>query len=132
YEVLEISENAIDFTRLNSGAPALNTHNQWNLDSVIGVVERSWIEGNELKATIKLSTADKHKDIVQNIKDGIIRNISAGYRVTEYTVEEKEDTNIPTYRATKWQPMEVSFVPVPADPNSGTRTEDKNSEFKAT
>ena len=54
-EELVVSPEAVDMSRLNAGASVLNTHSQWDLSNVIGVVERAWLEGNEGRATVKLS-----------------------------------------------------------------------------
>ena len=42
-EVLSLEEAHVDLSRLNGGAPLLNTHGAWDLRDVIGVVERAWI-----------------------------------------------------------------------------------------
>ena len=34
-----MSKSSIRLERLNAGAPVLNTHDQWRLEDVIGVVE---------------------------------------------------------------------------------------------
>jgi len=39
-EVLSLEETHVDLSRLNGGAPLLNTHGAWDLRDVIGVVER--------------------------------------------------------------------------------------------
>ena len=52
-EILEVSERAVDLTRLNAGAPALDSHSVWSSYSQVGVVERAWIEGKEGRATIR-------------------------------------------------------------------------------
>ena len=44
-EILEVSDRAVDLTRLNAGAPALDSHSVWSSHSQVGVVERAWIEG---------------------------------------------------------------------------------------
>src|SRR4051794_28538664 len=41
-EVLSLDETHVDLSRLNGGAPLLNTHGAWDLSDVIGVVERAW------------------------------------------------------------------------------------------
>lgn len=131
-EVLEISEAAIDFARMENGAPVLNTHSSYDVTNVLGVVERAWVDTatKEAKATLRLSEREDLQPIVNDIKAGIIRNISAGYYVNEYTVEDP-DANLPIYRATKWQPTEISFVPVPADYNSGTRSQKTNEPLNS-
>ena len=42
-EVLSLDPAHVDLSRLGSGAPLLNTHGAFDLDDVIGVVERAWI-----------------------------------------------------------------------------------------
>ncbi len=51
-EILEVSDRAVDLTRLNAGAPALDSHSVWSSHSQVGVVERAWIEGKEGKAIL--------------------------------------------------------------------------------
>ena len=43
-EVLSLDPDHVDLSRLNGGAPLLNTHGAYDLGDVIGVVERAWIE----------------------------------------------------------------------------------------
>src|SRR5512147_1996132 len=45
-EVLSLDPRHVDLTRLNNGAPLLNTHGAFDLAGVIGVVERAWIAGS--------------------------------------------------------------------------------------
>lgn len=125
-EVLEISETAIDFARLKSGAAVLDTHNSYSLENVIGVVVDAWVSGSEARAKVRLSEEDADAVTVNKIKKGIIRNMSVGYDVFEYNKSETPETNdTPIWTATRWQPLELSFVPVPADHNSGVRSEGK-------
>lgn len=126
-EVLEISEQAVDLSRLKSGAAVLNTHDSYRLDSVIGVVEDAWVANREARAKIRLSDEEADATIVNKIRKGIIRSLSAGYNVSEYKVSEP-DADVPTFTATRWQPMEISFVPVPADYNSSVRKRSTENE----
>jgi len=125
-EELVVSPEAVDMSRLNAGASVLNTHSQWDLSNVIGVVERAWLEGNEGRATVKLSQREDLAGIVRDIEAGIIRHISAGYTVQRYAVvraEERDDGGtVALYRAERWTPAEISFVPVPADAGSSVRS----------
>lgn len=125
-EELVVSADAVDLARLNGGASVLNTHSQWDLSNVIGVVEKAWLEGREGRATIRLSEREELAGIVRDIEAGIIRHISAGYTVQRYAVvraEEREDGGtVPLYRAERWTPAEISFVPVPADAGSSVRS----------
>ncbi|RAI33988.1 peptidase, partial [Rhodoplanes roseus] len=76
-EQLVVEPGAIRLDRLNGGAPFLNTHDAWTLDSVIGAVERGSVKigKGQGTATVRLSRAPSHADIVQNIRDGIIQNV---------------------------------------------------------
>jgi len=51
------------------------------------------------------------------IKDGIIRNVSFGYKINK--MEEDRTTTPVTYRATSYQPFEISLVTAPADASVG-------------
>ena len=125
-EELVVSADAVDLTRLNSGnAPALNTHSNWTLEDIIGVVERAWLVSSEGRAVVRLSEREEIAGIVNDIAAGIIRNISAGYNVSKYEVispaNRTDGGTVPLYRAVNWCPAEISFVPIPADAGSSTR-----------
>lgn len=126
-EELVVSESAIDLSRMNAGASVLNTHDQYSLESVIGVVERAWIDGNEGRAVVRLSERPELAGLVADIEAGVIRHISAGYSVQAIEMispEARTDGGTRwLYRATRWTPAEISFVPVPADAGSGTRSQ---------
>jgi hypothetical protein len=126
-EELVVSEDAVDLSRMRSGASVLNTHGQWDLDDVIGVVTDAAIVGREGHATVQLSERPELAGIVSDIQAGIIRHISAGYtinRVEMIPPESRTDgSTVWLYRATRWTPAEISFVPVPADAGAGTRSQ---------
>jgi len=119
YEELSLEADAVDLTRLNSGAPLLDTHANRELSKVIGVVERAWLDGNEGRALVRFSARDDVAAILADVKDGILRNVSVGYSVETYLIEEGD---VPVYRATAWTPMELSLVPIGADAGAGTRS----------
>lgn len=121
-EELEVSEKAVRLERLNNGAPLLNAHSAYDLDDVIGVVERAWIEGNEGKAIVRFSQREEADAIFRDVKDGILRNISVGYAVHRYEVAEEEDDKLPTYIARDWEPMELSLVPIGFDDGAKIRS----------
>jgi len=130
-EILEVSEGAIDLSRLNAGAPALDSHSVWSSHSQVGVVERAWIEGKEGKATIRFpregldQAADRMFGL---ISDGIIRNVSVGYSIDRVKVVEPASRDEVERRIVeRWTPLEVSFVTVPADPQAQVRAADQAS-----
>lgn len=122
-ERLNVEAGSVRLDRLNSGAPLLDTHNSYQLASVIGSVVpgTARIEDGKGLATVKLSRAEGCADIVQNIRDGIIANISVGYNVHAFTRTEAADGSPAVMTATDWEPVELSAVPVPADPGAQIR-----------
>ncbi|MGH6625147.1 MAG: prohead protease/major capsid protein fusion protein [Burkholderiaceae bacterium] len=127
-EELVVDANAIDLTRLNTGgAPVLNTHSSYSLDDQIGVVDRAWVQGGEGRAVLRLSERDEVAGIVRDIEAGLIKNISVGYNVRKYEIvsaaNRSDGGTVPLYRAVDWEPAEISFVPIPADAMSSTRSD---------
>lgn len=119
-EELSLDEGAVDLSRLEGGAPLLNAHNAWDLAGQIGVVERAWIAKGEGRAIVRFSARDEVTPIWNDVKAGIVRNVSVGYAVRKYEII-KEEGKLDLYRAVDWMPMEISLVPVPADAGAGTR-----------
>jgi HK97 family phage major capsid protein/HK97 family phage prohead protease len=113
-EVLSMDEKAMDLSRLNDGAPLLYQH---DADRIVGVVERAYIKDKRGYAKVKLANNELGREMQDLIKDGIIRNVSFGYRIND--MEEDKSTKPVTYRATSFQPFEISLVTVPADQTVG-------------
>lgn len=126
-EELAVTPEAVDMSRFEAGSvQVLDGHRQWGgVRAVMGIVTKAWLDNGEGRALLKLSQRAELADLVGDIKAGIIRNISVGYSVLRYSITRAIDRtdggNVPLYRAERWQPAEVSFVPVPADMHSGTR-----------
>lgn len=130
FEELVISEEAIDLKRLKSGAPLLAVHDQFNLDSVIGVVEDAFIEGEKAVAIVRFAKDEISERIFQKVIDGILKNVSVGYTINEWEEIRTEDSDIPTIRVTKWEPGEISIVPVGFDHLAQIRSQkEKENKF---
>lgn len=131
-EELSMNPNHIRLDRLNNGAPVLNTHDSWTLQDVIGtVVPRSAkIERGVGIAKVRLSRRPEIAGIVQDIREGIISNISAGYRIHRYEKTEGEDGSLPVFRATDWEPLEISACPINADPDAKIRSDGQSEEYE--
>jgi HK97 family phage major capsid protein len=112
-EVLSHAPESVDLSRLNDGAPVLFNHDP---DRVVGVVERAWVDGEKRRgmARVRFSRNEFAQQIVGDITDGILRNVSVGYSIGE--AENRGDS---TVVATSWSPHEVSVVSIPADPTVG-------------
>lgn len=116
YEILGHQKEEVDLTRMNKGAMNLYNHKR---DDYLGIIEKAWLEGNKLYNTIRFGTHQRAEEIVKSINEGIMKNVSIGYRVDELVLFKKSDDDLNTYKATKWTPFESSFVTVPADETVG-------------
>ncbi len=130
YEELSLDPSAVDLTHLAAGAPLLKSHDATNLDSVVGVVERVWLKDNQGKATVRFSDDLESEKLFQKVKSGIIRSVSVGYSVEQYTDVSKEGDEIPTLRATRWTPRELSAVSIPFDPGAQFYRNQENNKSK--
>ncbi len=124
-EELVVDGSAIRLERLNGGAPVLNTHRSYDLNSVIGVVVEGTarVENGQGVATIRFSDREDVQPIFRDVMNGIIRNISVGYRVHKYEIE-KRDGQPELWRAVDWEPHEISAVAIAADPGARIRSDD--------
>jgi len=122
HESLSLDPAHVRMDRLNSGAPVLDTHDTWSLAAVIGVVQSATVDGNEGRATVRFARTPEVDPIWAKVEQGIVRNVSVGYRVHTYEKTEREE-GPDQWRATDWEPMELSFVPVGADAGAGVRSE---------
>lgn len=120
-EILGHKKGEIDLERLNNAAPILYNHIRNDSASRLGVVEKAWVENNRGYAEIRISKREEVNQYWQDIEDGILRNISVGYKINGRSLlKESKNKNEPNeYRVIKWTPMEISFVDVPADHTVG-------------
>lgn len=121
-EELSLAPGAVRLERLNNGAPLLDAHSSFELRNVVGVVERAWLNGSEGRAQVRFSRRDDVEPIFQDVRDGILRNISVGYKT--HRVERDETGAVPVERAVDWEPYELSLVPIPADAGAQVRSEE--------
>ena len=112
-EILSHEKGAADLSRLNDGAPLLFNHNP---DRVIGVVERAYIDDDKRRgyARVRFSRNEFAQEVLRDVRDGIIRNVSFGY-----AIDKMEERSSGEFVATSWTPTEVSAVAIPADASVG-------------
>jgi len=114
-EVLSHKSGAARLDRMNSGGPLLFNH---NLDDVVGVVERAWVEGGRGHAEVRFPSAGtsvRADEVFGLVRDRILSNVSFMYRIHEVVEDKKSDTFV----VTDWEALEVSLVTVPADHTVG-------------
>ena len=128
-EILCHDEGCVDLNRLQNVGSVLFHHGR---DPVYGslpiakIVSLS-IDGEKKRgeAVVSFDTDEKSDLIYQKVKSGSLKGISVGYIVNAYEEVRAGKTSSngrftgPCYVATKWEPMEISFEPVPADDGVG-------------
>jgi HK97 family phage major capsid protein/HK97 family phage prohead protease len=110
-EVLSHDRKAIRMERFARGAaPLLFNH---NADDPIGMITDARVEKGRLLVDAEMFATERARE-VEAMMNGGLRNVSIGYQIHALDEEKKG-----IYRATDWEPMEVSIVTVPADSSVG-------------
>lgn len=124
---LSMKPEHVRMERLQSGkAPLLDSHSDWSLKNVIGVIESADLKGN---ARVRFSNRSEIDGTWQDVQDGIIRNASVGtniYKLKDITEKDEDGADkMKSLLAIDWEPLEVSMVPIGADRNAGLSEESK-------
>lgn len=115
-EILDCSPTAMRMGRLTSGGPLLADH---DTRDQIGVIESVQIGADRVaRAVVRFGRSERAEEMFRDVVDGIRRNVSVGYQIHKAVLVEEND-DMGTYRATDWEPYEVSLVSVPADTTVG-------------
>jgi len=116
-EILDHSPESIDMEFIGSGrAPLLVDH---EMADQVGVVEQIALGTDRVaRAVVRFGKSERAEEIWQDVKDGIRSNVSVGYVINEMVSDGKKgDREI--FRATRWMPLEISIVSIPADTSVG-------------
>jgi HK97 family phage prohead protease len=128
YEELSLNPKHVRMDRLRSGkTPLLNAHRSYDLDDVIGVVESAKLDKTSGTATVRFDSGAAGEEVFRKVREGILHNISVGYRVHKMVKVEDGEDKVPVYRAEDWEPYELSVVPIGADAGAGTRAQQNDS-----
>lgn len=128
-ERLSLDPSHIRLDRLNNGAPLLDGHSGFSVRSdQVGVVEPNSVRITkaEARAVVRFSKRASVDDLFNDVKDGIVRNVSVGYMVHKYIEDDGKENTIPVRTAVDWEPYEISMVPMPADNDAKVRSQDKS------
>jgi HK97 family phage major capsid protein len=118
-EILEHSSSSCDLSRVSDGACPL----LWNHDpnSVIGTVQRAWIDASTRKGRavvefdIKCELGAK---IFGQVSRGVTKNVSCFYKIIGHKEGKKVDGKR-SFLITRWHLVEISIVSCPEDPTVG-------------
>ncbi len=111
-EVLSHEPDAVVLTRLQDGAPLLVNH---DTADQVGVIESVSIDADRRgRAVVRFGRSERAEEIFVDVQDGIRKHVSVGYIIHEAKLkEEREGDDV--WTVTRWEPFEVSIVPLPAD-----------------
>jgi phage head maturation protease len=127
-ETLEVSAAALRLGRLDAGAAVLDSHDMYELSAAIGSVVPGSVRiaNGQGTARIRLADTPDVADTVAKIRAGHLRNVSVGYLVHTYERLAGDEGELDELRAIDWEPTEISFVTVPADPGAQVRLEESD------
>lgn len=114
-ERLDLNQDWVSFR----GAPVLNSHKRGDVGDILGSVLSAATVGNEARATIRMSKRPEAQAVVEDINAGHVRGVSVGYSVQQWRDSSEGGKRVRT--ATKWTPLEMSLVAIPADPAATIR-----------
>ncbi len=128
-EILLHTPEAVDLTRLRTAGALLYEHGRDFMGRFpIGRIEEVRLD-TENRRCLAVITFDEEDEsaaaIRRKVEAGMIRGVSVGYRVLEWTALQKNETSAdgrfhgPAVLATKWEPYEISIVATPADVTVG-------------
>lgn len=125
-EILSVDPQHVRLGRMNEGgAPFLESHSSYSVRSVLGKIEPGSvrIENGKGYATVRFSKRDEVEEIFRDVEDGILGNVSVGYRVHRFDDETEKGDEVRQLRAVDWEPYEVSLVPIGADAGASIRSD---------
>ncbi len=108
-EILLHTEQAIDLSR--SPLPLLTSHDAEQVP--VGIVENLKIVGRKLRGVLRFGSSAKAQELWTDVLNGILSGLSIGYQVHD------SEPHGDSYHVTRWMPLEVSLVAVPADISVG-------------
>lgn len=129
-EELVVDDDSVRLDRLNAGAPFLDSHDSFELRSVIGSVVpgSAKLRNGQGFARVQLTRRPEAQGTIQDIREGVIRNISCGYW-THAAERLERDGQPPLLRVIDWEPLEISAVAIPADAAAHIRSERRDAKI---
>jgi phage head maturation protease len=132
-EILRIAPGAVDVTRVAAGsAPLLDAHQGSSINHVLGRISETWFAGASLWGRLVFAQTPNGRLAEGMVARGEIASRSIGYRVDSWEISDDDGNIIDpnsrgwddslTYTATKWQLLECSLAPVPADAAASVRS----------
>jgi HK97 family phage major capsid protein/HK97 family phage prohead protease len=115
-EILDHSADAVNTNRLKRGIPMLFNHDR---NQQLGRIESHEIRDKKLYVTARFGNSPLAQEKLNDVRDGILVDASAGYIPHDYQYTEGRGGKPDTVRWTNWETAEGSLCTVPADPTVG-------------
>lgn len=125
-EILQHTKASVSLERLLSVGSLLYNHDPSDARNVVGRVISAEVDEQDkvCRAVVAFDEDETAELVYSKVKSGTIRGVSVGYTVSVY--ENVDDGHVtddgfkgPCVVARRWEPLEISFTPVPADPSVG-------------
>lgn len=127
FEILSHKSGAVMLDRLNTAGCLLFNHDR---DKVLGKIIKAEIKNKRGIARVQFDDDEKSMIYYNKVKSGTLRNTSVGYKIHESkreVVGKNSELKINEI-ATRWEPLEISIVSVPADYSVGVGREAEGVE----
>lgn len=111
-----------DLSRL-IGGPVLDGHRRETTRDQLGVIDAAEIRAEGIWVRIRFRQNDAALSVMRDVADGTLRGLSIGYSVEKWVDSQDGKRRVRT--AKNFTPIEVSIVPIPADPGAYFRNEDE-------
>lgn len=121
-EYLSHDEGAVNVSPLVDVGSVLRNHDP---DQIVAKPVKVWVDtkARKGKAIIQFGTTELAEKTFQEVKEGLLRGVSVGYRIREYRWLDENEVwerfEGPGIVATRWDVLEISLVSVPADHTVG-------------
>ncbi len=111
-----------DLSRL-IGGPVLDGHRRETTRDQLGVIDAAEIRPEGIWVRIRFRQSEAALSVMRDVADGTLRGLSIGYSVEKWVDSQDGKRRVRT--AKNFTPIEVSIVPIPADPGAYFRNEDE-------
>lgn len=135
-EELSMEPGAVNLSRVEAGGgmPFLRDHGSSffgapSISDVLGRVIEARVDGEQGIATVEFSERDEVQGFISDIRKGILKGVSVGFRVNRFE-KVGEENGIPILRAVDWELLEISSVAIGADPEAGFRNQQNSAKYR--
>ena len=116
-EILDHSPGSVNMQRAARGLPFIGNH---STREFYGKVEDARVDPDRVfRGYVRLSRSQAAQDIGRDMEDDLRTEVSVGYDPGDDYTESRGADGVLERRYTNWTPLEVSTVPIPADPTVG-------------